>query len=109
MINELNDEEIINFLMTSEFEENYKPEEFRYLLSKFRYFYRLLHGKNELNQNNSEFQIKKLTEITNDKDSQITLLNLKNSDQQNLIDSLKNRKLTLKERVTGKIITNDEN
>ena len=45
MISELKDEEIMEFLMTSEFEDDYKPEELKYLLVKFRYFYRTLYQR----------------------------------------------------------------
>ena len=44
-IKELTDTDILDFLMTSEFEDNYSPEELKYLLTKWRYFYRLSHGK----------------------------------------------------------------
>jgi hypothetical protein len=36
MISELQDDEILDFLMTSELEDDYKPEELKYLLIKFR-------------------------------------------------------------------------
>ena len=47
MISELKDDEIMDFLMTSDFESEYKPEELKYLLYKWRYFYRLLQGNSE--------------------------------------------------------------
>ena len=37
MISELNDEEILDFLMNSDFDGDFKPEEFRYLLHKWKY------------------------------------------------------------------------
>ena len=46
-IKELLDDEILDFLMTSEFEDNYSPDELKYLLQKWRYFYRLFNGKVE--------------------------------------------------------------
>ena len=47
MISELNDEEILDLLMTSEFENNLSPVEFKFLLKKWRYFYRLQNGRME--------------------------------------------------------------
>lgn len=109
MISELNDDEILNFLMTSDFEENYKPEEFRYLLSKFRYYYRIIHGKSETQLVDFEGQLAKLNELIESQENQINLLRYENSQKEDLIGSLKMRKLTLMERITGKIITEDEN
>jgi hypothetical protein len=109
MISELNDSEILDFLMTSDFEENYKPEEFRYLLYKFRYFYRILHGKNEIQNSDTDSKIKKLNEFIENQENQINILKYENSQKEDLIGSMKLRKLTFKERITGKIITEDEN
>ena len=58
MISELTDVEILDFLMTSDFEENFSPDELKYLLLKWRYFYRILHGKNERMQEAYEFEFK---------------------------------------------------
>ena len=108
-ISELNDEDILNFLMTSDFEGDYSPTEFRYLLTKWRYFHRYFQGRNEQNKMSLEDTIKKLEEQLeatkkSEYDSQVKV-----ADKDNLIHSLKNRKLTFKERFSGKIIlTEDE-
>ena len=107
MISELKDDEIMDFLMTSEFENDYKPEEFKYLLYKWRYFYRLLDGKNDRLRDDSEFVIKKLKEESSSNESKYQRSLIDVADRQNIIDSLKNRKLTWKERFSGKIITED--
>jgi dTDP-4-amino-4,6-dideoxygalactose transaminase len=60
MISELNDDEILEFLMTSDFEGDYKPGEFRYLLNKWRYFYRILHSRSSNSSSSLQFEIKKL-------------------------------------------------
>lgn len=110
MIHELSDEEILDFLMTSEFEEEYKPEEMKYLLYKFRYFYRVLNGKYELLSSTTETNIKKLNETIADKERQLNEQLYKNAELSNFSESLKNRKLSLKERISGKIIQKkDEN
>ena len=108
-ISELNDEDILNFLMTSEFEGDYSPEELKYLLVKWRYFFRLFQGRSEQSKmalediilkTEEQLEIKKRSEF----DLQVELA--KNED---LISSIKNRDLSWKERWTGKIITKDEN
>ena len=109
MISELKDDEIIDFLMTSEFEDDYKPEELKYLLHKWRYFYRLLNGKAERLKDATDFEIKKLGEESSSNENKYQKSLVDVADKQNIIDSLKNRKLTWRERFSGKIITEDEN
>lgn len=104
MISELNDKEILDFLMTSDFEQDYKPEELKYLLTKWRYFYRLLHGKLELTKTENDGEIKKLKEDLKRKSELLTKTQIESSDKSNVIDGLKSRKLSLKERFQGKII-----
>jgi hypothetical protein len=108
MISELNDNEILDFLMTSEFEDNFKPEELKYLLVKFRYFYRLQNGRIEQLSNEKDFEITNLNnkieiqeENKNSLLAQIVIL-------KDEISNLASRKLTLKERISGKIITKNE-
>ena len=96
MILELTDDEILDFLMTSEFEEDYKPEELKYLLHKFRYFHRLLHGKYDLVKHNSESESKKLTELSNGKDTKINQMLIEIANLQNQISSLKGRRLSMR-------------
>jgi len=72
MISELNDDEILDFLMTSEFEDDYSPSELKYLLVKWRYFYRLLYGNSERKSVKFEGDIKDLTEQLEDIKKQIS-------------------------------------
>jgi hypothetical protein len=108
MISELNDEEILDFLMTSDFEQEYKPEELKYLLLKWRYFYRILNGRSELYKTNKESEISHLNEEIKMLKSQILDQKFKLSEKENQISSLKSRKLSLKERISGKIITKED-
>jgi hypothetical protein len=104
MISELNDEQILDLLMTSEFEADLSPTEFKFLLRKWRYFYRLLHGRFERVSDDLRFDIKcKEDEILDIKQQNYKIL-VDCADKENTIDLLKNRKLTFKERWTGKII-----
>ena len=108
MISELKDDEIMDFLMTSDFESEYKPEELKYLLYKWRYFYRLLQGNSERFKSDATFEIEKLQQKLDFSENKEQGLLIQITNKQNIIDSLKNRKLTYKERFSGKIILKDE-
>ena len=103
MISELRDEEILEFLMTSEFEGDYSPEELKYLLIKWRYFYRLANGKIERVSTDSEGTIRKLKTDIDLLNTKINNISVENANKDNLINSLTSRKLTFKERWSGKI------
>ena len=109
-ISELNDEDVLNFLMTSEFTDDYSPAELKYLLVKWRYFYRISQGRNEQIKVKGEGDVQKLEydkELLNNTIGQLSLRIIEKDD---LINSLKTRDLTWKERWSGKIIlTQDEN
>jgi hypothetical protein len=109
-ISELNDEDVLNFLMTSEFTEgDYSPAEFRYLLTKWRYFHRYFQGRNEQTKMSLEDTIKRLQEELEVAKKGEYDVQVKVADKDNLINSLKSRDLTWKERFSGKIIlTEDE-
>jgi hypothetical protein len=104
MISELKDDEILEFLMTSDFEDDYSPTELKYLLIKWRYFYRLQNGASERKSVDFEGKIQQLE--TKIKSEEVRNFNLSTqlADKQNTIDSMKNRHLTFKERWSGKII-----
>lgn len=108
MISELKDDEILDFLMTSEFEDDYSPSELKYLLVKWRYFYRILHGNSERKTLKFEGDIKDLNEELENAKNQISILKSEILSKENIIGSLKNRNLSWKERITGKIITKED-
>jgi hypothetical protein len=105
-INDLNDEDLFDYLMNSEYENNLKPEEYQYLLNKWKYFYRIIHGKYNILKNDhlsfNEKISKKETKYKNEIKNYKEDLNKTN----NLLNSLKNKKLTLKERFLGKLKIN---
>ena len=105
MISELKDEDILDFLMNSEFEGDYSPEELKYLLIKWRYFYRGLHGKLTRVKDDNEGEVKQLSEEISNLKNQVMQLQVATLSDKETISSLKNRKLTWKERFTGEIIT----
>lgn len=109
MISELRDEEILEFLMTSEFEGDYSPEELKYLLIKWRYFYRLVNGRLERVSTDSEGTIKKMKSEIDLLNNKINNFSKEINNKDDLINSLMNRKLTLMERISGKINNKNEN
>ena len=104
MISELNDEEILELLMTSEFESDLSPKEFKYLLLKYRYFYRILHGRLERIKTDNEGVIEDLNIKIGSLNNSVTNLQIENANKENTIHGLENRKLTWKERFKGEII-----
>ena len=104
-ISELSDEEVLNFLMTSDFNEgSYSPTEFRFLLTKWRYFYRLLNGKSEQIKIYSDGVIKRIHDDNDDLKDKLDKLKTILDTKETEINSLKNRKLSFRERISGKII-----
>ena len=108
MIAELKDEEILDFLMTSEFEGDYSPEELKYLLVKWRYFYRLLHGQFERVRDDREGDTRALLSEIESLNSQLNQALATKAKLEDDVSSMKTRNLTLKERFTGKIILKDD-
>jgi hypothetical protein len=103
-VQELSDTDIMNYLMTSEFNEGLTPDEFRFLLYRFRYQYRLLFSKHDTlktdflkiesdNKDIKENHIKNINNLTSEKEKADIKYN-----------RLLNRKLSWKERIKGKII-----
>lgn len=97
------DKDILNFLMTSDFlEDELTPSQLRDLLLKFRWFYRSSHSK----QISMGSKIKKLEgKIEKLERDNISLSKelLKRDDR---YDSVVNRDLSFKERLSGKIYEN---
>lgn len=108
MISELTDIEILDFLMTSDFEGDYKPEELKYLLLKWRYFYRILHGKSERIKENYESELKITRDFLQVEEKKFTDSLVKLAQKEDLINSMKSRNLTWKERISGKIIIKED-
>lgn len=108
MISELKDEEILDFLMNSELDGNYSPEELKYLLLKWRYFYRLLHGRLSRMKDDNTGEVNQLSDEILNLKNQIMQLQILSMKSDEMVSSLKNRKLTWKERLSGKIITKED-
>lgn len=108
MISKMTDEDLLDFLMTSEFENDISPDEFRYLLGRWKYFYRVLHGRLERTRQDLEFENGNLRSHIESAEAGKLSAQMESARKEDIIHSLKNRKLTLKERWTGKIITKED-
>ncbi len=105
MINELSDNDILDFLMTSDFEGDYSPVELKYLLIKWRYFYRILYGNSDRQKVELDGELRMLKDEIINLKKLVESTQIDNANLNNTIDSIKNRNLTWKERFSGKIIT----
>ena len=94
--------------MVSEFDGDYSPDELKYLLLKWRYFYRLFNGRSDRYKSDSEFTIEQLNEQIMSLNNNKIMVEINLAQSEDIINSMKNRKLTWKERFSGKIITKDD-
>lgn len=102
MITELKDEEILEFLMTSDLIENYRPDDYKYLIFKFRQFYKILHGNFQLYKTNKELETKNLSEDVKKLQTELERCQIENANLKNTLDQRSLPvKLTLKERISG--------
>ena len=104
MINELSENEILDYLMTSDFVEGLTEDEFKFLLIKFRYYFRKSNAavnKQKEALDNIYMEIHDLRKTTH---NEIQESKLQVEEIENKYNSLVNRKLTWKERLYGKII-----
>ena len=104
MVNNLTEEDILHYLMTSDFSEGLTPDEFKFLLTKFRNFYRVSNGKNELLKSEIEGKIREINEMKSSRQNDISLILSEKAIVENDYHFLQNRKLSWKERWSGKII-----
>jgi hypothetical protein len=108
MFKNLSEEEILNYLMTSDFNEGLTPEEYRLLLLQFRNFYRIISGKNELLRTELSGRDRIMNDLKMDFERKLNQTLVEKADVENKLMFNNNRKLTLKERWYGKLIIKDE-
>jgi hypothetical protein len=104
MFDKLDDKDILNYLMTSEFVDGLTPEESKFLLVKFRYYYRRIVSRNDQLLYEVGLLDKKITESNLLNKSQVESLQIKVAKLEDKINQNFNRKLSLRERISGKII-----
>lgn len=108
MISKLIDEDALDFLMTSEFEDNYTPKEYKEMLLRYRYFYRVLYSKVERLREEKEHQFDNMSTMLSKEQMKVLSLQVSCVQKDEEINKLKSRRLTWKERFSGKIIHNNE-
>lgn len=102
-LKKMSDEDLLDFLMTSDFNDNHSPEELRYLLLKWRYFYRVFNGRLERYKDDSNWELGRLNEKIENLIGEKIDLQIKLANKENELDFLKSRKLSWIERIKGKI------
>jgi len=88
----MKDDNIFEILMTSEFSEGYRKEDFIFFLNKFRAFYRILHGRMTHLSSDIETKDKEFESEINRLRSEINDLKIENANLQNSLDLSKVRK-----------------
>jgi predicted nuclease with TOPRIM domain len=101
-------EDILNYLLTSDFSnmDDSSPQQFKELLSKFRYEYRMLISKNtslthEIQKLKGELE--NVSKLLKERDNKYNIENAALEDKLHFTEAKLNKKLTLKERLNGKI------
>ncbi len=102
-VNNLTEEEILDYLMTSEFNEGLTPEELRFLLLKFRKFYRTIASGLSNHKDRMDEAIKTSKLSVENMVQQVEEIKKEKEILENKYENLSMRKLTLKERLYGKI------
>lgn len=82
----INDVDLLEMLLTSEFKDVQKKEDFRYLLIKFREFYRILYSKLSNKSSDLEFVKKNLEDKISSLEKEIYDLKVRNAQLQDRID-----------------------
>lgn len=97
-ISNLTDGDILDFLMLSDF-DNLNPEELRFLLLKFRYFYRITSSRNSHLVSDIEMiNLKNKNEVSSLM-NQLAFIGTQNQQKQLELDSIKNTKLSFWKRI----------
>lgn len=96
-------DEILEYLMTSDFDEELNKSELKALLIKFREFYRYMYSVKDNKVIDRDFKIKKIEQEITFMKKEIIKLNFNNSELENEKNLLKRRKLSFMERIRGKL------
>jgi hypothetical protein len=96
-------DEILEYLMTSDFDEELNKSELKALLIKFREFYRYMYSVKDNKVIDRDFKIKNFEQEITFMKKEIIKLNFNNSELENEKNLLKRRKLSFMERIRGKL------
>lgn len=100
MMSNLSEAEILDYLMTSDFNEGLTQEECRFLLLRFRYHYRVIFSQKESQKWVIDADKKQISELK----SEIESIERKLKELEEKLNNEENRQLTWKERIKGKKI-----
>lgn len=95
----LTDSELLDYLMTSDYDEIVSSDDFKFLLHKWKYFFRINHSRVNGLKDGIELKDKEIEELK----KIIEKLDRELSLEKYNYEQLKNKKLSFKERFTGKI------
>ena len=105
----MTDNDILDYLMTSEFNEGLSDQEAQFLLLKFRQFYRIQVSKQTQQNHKYDELEKESTESFNLLQEMYNQMYIDNEVLKRKNKTELERKLTFKERITGKIKRNNDN
>ena len=108
MFKNLSEQEVLDYLMTSDFNEGLTPDEYRLLLFQFRNFFRIISGKNELLKTELSGRDRVMDDLKRDFEKRFNETLTEKANVENKLMFNNNRKLSLKERWTGKLIIKNE-
>ena len=104
MESKIKDDEMFDFLMTSDFDGDYSPTELKEFLKKWKYFFRLYNGKSDRLKDEFGQEILLLNNKIKELDKKLNEQILDNFNKEDTINKILSQKLTWKERLTGKLI-----
>jgi len=96
-------DEILEYLMTSDFNEELNKSELKALLIKFREFYRYMYSVKDNKVIDRDFKIKNFEQEITFMKEEVIRLKFRKSELENERKLLKRRKLTFMERIRGKL------
>jgi hypothetical protein len=107
-LNNINDNELLSYLLTSEFDDNELTSDMlRFLLLKFKYFYRIQYSRNQLLKSDLDLKTKNTNEeidfLKKQLSESIKEKDFFKNEFEYLEKSLLSRKLTFKERWKGRL------
>jgi len=97
----MTNEELFEYLMTSDLHEEWSPTELREMIKFFRKEVRMIHGSKK----SMEYEIDKLKKESEFKDRLVTKKEIERKGFETSYNKILNRKLGFKERLFGKINT----
>ena len=100
---ELHEDDIFQYLLTSDFHETYSPDEYRFLMNKWRYYYRSLYGQYTRMRDDLEGNMKAIELEKESCKKLVSEAELKVQEIEEKYQSLIDKELTWKERWNGKI------